>query len=532
MTAADRRKYLYRGIVALFIVAIAMMMLQRMNQHLLIGDELRYCYRFDLKEGETYFRFQKIRPVETLQDVGESMVNHYEYVNGRLPVHATEQIFSCLLDIRIFYILNTLVFLLALWQATILTTRYDSRWRMLPIVAVAFLYLFPVPGRLWLSINLSLNYLWPSVAMMLLLPIAIRLARRGSPTPLQKLLVIILSFLFGWSNEAFSFPFAGMLILFMLKDALKTRRIHKRGEPDEWKLRFDRKRVWFVMAPLLAGVIVMGCSPGNWQRAGVATDIFGTYLNVLLELRIIWLLIITVVAMSVFRKGRRFLRNRLLRPALCQMLLTTLLISLVFGIVAHTASRSMTGIELISLLLLLRLIPQRFPLWISIAVMALAVVHQTAVTFEHKRHWLAIHNAVERYRTDGYGTVAYDYRPSPWYLEPFVYSQIPANEGADYEWRLLGISVKGYQGYRNAPFMPLTPDVIRRLPELGGKDWKRVGPGYMRAASPTAPIRRNVIDTQGDTLLLTRTVFNHQGKSYWLLMPPIGKRLSRLPSQL
>ncbi|MDE7124934.1 MAG: hypothetical protein K2O12_00420, partial [Muribaculaceae bacterium] len=236
------------------IILAAMMVFMRSASHILIGDELRYCYKFELKPGQNYFNFNNLKPVKTVSDVIDSQINHYECVNGRIPVHFAEQIIAATKGIRVFYVINAIAFaaMLLLFIRVTLPRRLQW-WNPLAalIAAIALLYLFPAPGRLWMSVNLSLNYMWPALASLSVIYCLRKITATGwKPSATANAGLITLGFLTGWSNEAFAFPLSAATFLYF---ALNIR-------------QFDR-RARMIVIPLWTGALIMLLSPGNWIRA-------------------------------------------------------------------------------------------------------------------------------------------------------------------------------------------------------------------------------------------------------------------------
>lgn len=493
--------------VMLFVIATATLFFIRECDHICIGDELRYFYRFQLRDGETYFRFDNIRLTESAADIADSMRNHYTHVNGRIPVHALEQAFSSLWGLTEFYAINACVLILTISLATRLCAAHGYRLRMVVLCTGVFLYLFPVPGRLWLSINLALNYLWPSCAMIALL-LYLRRLLTGRPVRWPWLAATcVLAFLFGWSNEAFSFPVGGALAIWAWRNR-----------------RHTPPAVWTLATCLWAGAAVMACSPGNWHRAAAATDMLGTYLTILSELRLIWILAAVTAALYIIRLATgRDLTGGWKRSPLSGLLWTALALSLGFGLIAHTAARAMTCAELLSALLLLSLVPYGLPGRLSAIIGTLIIAHQCLVTAEHHRQYASICEASRRYTLSRDGTVTYDYREPSWLTRHFVYHQVPANRGAHYEWSLLGVYLSGSQA---KPFTAITPqvaDTLRHMPLMT----PRIVDGCwtVRSKSPDSG-RPRLVTHDGKRLDVRPTTFRLDSTYITMLRIPQGMSAS------
>ena len=498
---------------AAIIIFAAIMIYVRSANHICIGDELRYYYKFELKPGQNYFNFNNLQPVKTTADVVESQVNHYMCVNGRIPVHFAEQMIAAKRGLSIFYILNAIAFAAAILLFLRLTLPPPKQeYAMAALIAViAFLYLFPSPGRLWTSINLSLNYLWPSLASLALL-LELGKSQSGEPiklTFLRSAGLCILGLLTGWSNEAFAFPLSGAIFLYFV---LNIKRFNKPAR--------------LLVIPLWIGSAIMLASPGNWIRATQATETLSSFIDVLLSLKLLWMLIITglICICAATKATIRFCKQN-------YVILTALLLSLAMGVIAHTAPRAFTAIELFSAILLGRAAaplvrPAKGAILSVIATLAcLMAIHQAFATAEHIRQYRTIRDALTAYRTSKTGTVRYNYSESPAWLKPFVYSQVPTLKGADYEWRLLGISRCGTR----KPFTALTEEQFTKIDSIKGPSpsssplypFTRIGNGYVTPSDPSIQAKYKVKTQDGRELTVARRKFiSPAGRVFAALIPP------------
>ena len=290
-----------------------------------VGDELRYFYTFNDVAGGDYFNFAKVHPIDGWGDIFSSLYAHYMNVNGRIPVHFLEMVFSGIIGLKWFYPLNVAVFLLTV----LLTVGYFKKagyGKHTVLILSALLLLFPEPSRLWVSVNLSLNYLWPAcmaIGMLCCLQ-----------TKRWKWWMAILAFFFGWSNEAFSLSFAAGLTVSWLSDSYRNGRI---------RLEFRSLQFKMLMA-LAAGCLFLILSPGNWHRASAGATHAAGYFTVLSELIILWVLL-GVGIVGIIRSPRgvwHFIKNQ-------KLLIAALVTSLLFGIVAHRSplydgNRAVVGI--------------------------------------------------------------------------------------------------------------------------------------------------------------------------------------------
>jgi len=491
----------------------AMMIFVRSAKHTPIGDELRYYYKFELKPGENYFNFNNLKPVRTIGDVIESQINHYKCVNGRIPVHFAEQTIAAKRWLNVFYVLNAVAFagmILLFLRLTLPAGKRRTAVAALTATA-GFLYLFPVPSRLWMSVNLSLNYLWPSLATLTVL-VLLRRATTGRwrPHPLTAVAVGLLGFLTGWSNEAFAFPLSGATAIYF---ALNLKKFGHAARS--------------VVIPLWIGSTVMLLSPGNWIRAAQATETIGSFMTVLMELKILWILALTAAICAAVRPRRlkQFIADN-------SVTATALALAIGMGVIAHTAARAFTAVELFAAILLMRAaarlihgLNSRSHRIAFAALLTIMTVHQTAVSIEHYRQYISIRTALKDYCSSTTGTVRYDYRPAPKWLAPFVYMQVPTPEGADYEWRLLGVSRCG----TTKPFMALSAETYDNIDTMRTSapassalyPFVRIGNAYVTPVKSTTAANYMVTDSNGRQWQIACRKFLSPGlRMFATLIPP------------
>ena len=190
-------------------------------------------------------------PTERVENVGDivtSQINHYNTVNGRLPVTFVAQAIVSFCPKWIFNILNTIIFVLA----SLLTARLVTPQRLSPrhiITSAAALFLL-LPGHyetmLWATG--AINYLWVGTLILSVLFLwhklhTIKIAGYLYPP------IFIMGFIAGWSNEALSFGLAAGVAI---------------------ELLFNHKKLSAAHITLAIGIIAGACmiliAPGSWNR--------------------------------------------------------------------------------------------------------------------------------------------------------------------------------------------------------------------------------------------------------------------------
>lgn len=433
--------------LAVILFASAMVYVRSVS-HICMADELRYFYIFDENSEHSYFRYMGFERAENLSDVAHSMANHYQGVNGRIPVHFVEQTVAAYDLLPLYYILNTIVFALTILLLARLCLRRQARSNPLAILAItlAMLYLFPSPGHIWTSPNLSINYLWPACASCIILLLLRRLDSRVNKLSVPSLAGwAVLAFLTGWSNEGYSFPLCGATFLYYA-----------------FNRRLIGRRALAILIPFYLGAIIMLISPGNWIRAAHSAgtgSVLGTGLSMIASQKMLWLLAVVALAALLFRRRAfvRFVRDN-------SLVVTAFVLSLLMSIVAHTGDRSLTPLVLFALIIVLRAIAPVFrPMdkaryAVFALLFAAMMVHQSFVTAEHLRQYRAIKAATDAYMSSPDGIVEYDYQRPPDWLEPYVFHIRPCDNDPVYEWSFLGYHLRHD---RNRPLRALSPGAYR-----------------------------------------------------------------------
>lgn len=237
-------------ILALVLTLIGMLMLL-LNLHtpLMMDD---YDYSFCWATGKR---------LAGLGDIIASQVKHYRIWGGRSVVHFLAQLFLYL-GKPVFNLANTAMVLLLLLEMTMLAGKPGKEldWRM-PLIAHALLMLtVPFFGMVFLWLDGACNYLWGTALALTPLVIA-KSEREGGFFDAgfsRGWIAVPVCFLAGWTNENTACGVLAAILLLTLWDRLKGRRIRA------WR--------WAALAAQALGVAVMLLAPGNFARAGEASQ--------------------------------------------------------------------------------------------------------------------------------------------------------------------------------------------------------------------------------------------------------------------
>lgn len=401
------------GIILLLILTGIFFYLRSVNRELYC-DEIMYGYKLNATIYGEYW----ISPttaldgeIKTVGDVISSQYNHYFYGNGRSVAHFIEQLFTGVLGVNLFYLLNTCLFIstIILFVRKYLNREYYLSWMFAIIV---FLYLFPFPSKLWYSINLAPNYLMPLSMILLLFYQWDKLKDNdGNASKIVLCTAPIVGLLAGWSNEAFAIPVAGAIFIHYLFNI-------KRISP----------KVLLLAVPQWLGTIIMVLSPGNLSRFMKSSGDGGSKLlevleqagENLLQLKLLWILVAIVILYLIF--NRRKIIVNLKENAI---VVYSIILGLIFGLIANTAVHSFTAIEFFAMILLCSLIaPQfakiKYKRLIAVIVTSLFCIHQTMIVDAENKQVKMQRALIDEYVSNKGGVVMYDNSYLNTWTKPYV----------------------------------------------------------------------------------------------------------------
>ena len=284
-----------------------------------------------------YLVFGTGRRIQSLWDIFVSQYNHYFLNNGRFIPHFFVQLFDGILGKGLFNIVNTIVFLVFI--LLLIRVKGKTEWRLLPILLALLLLLMPGFNNAFLWMSGACNYLWAAVLILLFYKLLTRDKVNGRYYPL----LLLFGILCGWTNEALIVGFvAGCLCYYLIyrKELTSHRAV--------------------LLAGLIIGALFLTLAPGSVHRflngkegAFSITGFTHQLLASLLamdNLRLLPLLLLTLLSLAVFKKiPKGFFSENLLW-------LVAVGVSFVFVLMTgHQAAHSRFGIELFSLVLILRL---------------------------------------------------------------------------------------------------------------------------------------------------------------------------------
>jgi hypothetical protein len=317
-------KHSHKALSAALLTVVAVLMWCFNHFTPLFLDDWHYAFIFGTQE-----------PVRSISDIIVSQYHHYFGFNGRAIVHFFVQVFDGLLGKGVFNVVNALIFVLFLYTLAMNTSHDKSSYYKIMSVAFILIFLLMTGFKytiLWLSG--AVNYLWVGVAVLCFL----YLMEKEEVASWARVPLFLFGFICGWSNEALAVGLGAAYFFYYA--------FHRK--------RLCGHRLW-MLSGFYLGALFLVFSPAAINRALSTSarqlSILERVIN-LQNLSIFFILLAFVVIKVIFKKisFREWVKRE-------QVLILATLMSILFIIfTGFYYSHSRFGIELFSLLLLLRAI--------------------------------------------------------------------------------------------------------------------------------------------------------------------------------
>lgn len=365
------------------------------------------------------FDFEKVAPdyvprhFADADDMIASLTEQYNGSHGRIPAIFMTMLFMGVIGLRMFYIINTVAFLIVSYLAAayMFSRKGLTPLKLLATIAV-LLYCLPQTATLWYCPVLSFNYLWPLGGTLVFLMIwsRDRLYRWW-----QVALLCVVCYLAGWSHEAFSLPVLCTVLLMYIS---RYRRL-------------SASSVVYAVS-YLAGVATMLLSPGMWIRTDgalgtspgllslIGNGVLSLITNIPFDLLLVALIILFYISKS---SGKAFFKHNLIDVSIV-LFSAGMVVALTLGFTRGSIALSFFSIVLIARILSRYIIKRCMPRWVVGSALALFVIHQSAIVIEARRHYNHFDKMVGEFLATPSGTVVYEHLAvalpltSPW-VEPW-----------------------------------------------------------------------------------------------------------------
>ncbi len=356
------------------------------------------------------------RKVETLDDLIESQTNHYLYTNGRAVVHTIVQavlafggweLVPWILSLMMIGTLIALIFYC-----------YPGKMRENPLpwvlAAVVWLMMFPSPdGAFWRFI-FAMNYLYPMLLCLVFFMIFRRL-REGKRCHVA--IAAIVAFLTGWSQEGFSVPLSGAMLIYLIV---------------RWN-KVNRNMIITVIA-LWLGTLLLLVAPGNFVKVtNLRVTTFEGIRNVAMDWFNLMLLWVPLFWVEVTVCAAAFVADRkrsLLLVKEYDILWITFISTLLFSIVGHTTARSLMNVEFLGAVAAFTLLPviiQRFRISSkavirsSALILLLLICHQIFLLVSVRKMSHLQNREIADYKESADGVVVAPVMSAPTLVSPWIF---------------------------------------------------------------------------------------------------------------
>lgn len=396
--------------VAIFLVSGVLFYL-RSTPNIPMEDNLDFSFvKFDVEYADCDY---EPVPISGVDDIMYSLRDMYNGSNGRMPVHFLVMLFMGIIGVETFYVVNSVVFLIVAYLAGvfIFSRRGLTPFRLLATMIV-LLYCMPQTESLWFCPAYGINYLWSLGGTLLFLLIWRRDRMLGW---WQVALLCPLCYLLGWTHEAFVVPVSCALLLAY---AARYRRV--------------KSSAAILALAYIAGTVTLLSAPAVWSRAdgsvgnfpGLASwtvnAIGGLLSNLPFDISVAAMLWMLCRHKSDFR---RFCRRNFV--VLAVMFFAT---GMVF-VLASGFTRGSLALSFFSVVVVLRILAMyvrwKARWYVTASVLAIFVIHQSAIAVEARRHYLYYREMVADFLASPTGTVVYEPLPvaipltQPW-VEPWA----------------------------------------------------------------------------------------------------------------
>ena len=317
----------------LIIIGVAFLILNILTPE--YGDDYVYKYVFVNGKPDTG------QPIQTINDIIHSQIDHYQASNGRVLIHTFVQLFTGILGKGFFNFVNALVFTCFIALSVKYTTKAFTNALIL-ISTFLVLLCFPAFCETCLWMTGSMNYIWTGLWTILFLYIFRNLQNKVITS--SSYLLVLGSIPLGWTHEGIAFPLALSLIVYCY-----------------WNRKQITKSAAFPFAiGFIIGAFICSLSPSTLNRAsgsgltlmGIVSKILSGFI-VLSKLKMIYIAIVGLIWMA-YKEGKQkilcFLKDNLL---ICGAIFFSMGIVFLSG---FHSSRTAFGTELFSFLLIMKML--------------------------------------------------------------------------------------------------------------------------------------------------------------------------------
>ncbi|MCH5245814.1 MAG: hypothetical protein J1E84_05075 [Muribaculaceae bacterium] len=334
------RNYLSFILICISLIVFGLALGLRNYNREIVSDDL--LYRFILDDhslGNNVYTTE----IQTLQDAIESQKAQYFHSNGRFIVHVLVQMFAGPWGITAYSIFLGLlgISILVLFSQYTLSKPQIYNPFLWALTLITYLYLFQSNSRLWYSFAGGMNYLYPMLPVLTFMLTFSRLKGNigggGDNYWLKLILLALLGFITGWSQECYSLPLSGGIFLYCI-----------------FRYKKLNAATIALAISLWIGTAILVFAPGNFERLEGGKGPILMFINgieLLYGTKLFWLMVISLIFMRIKSKNalKEFVKDNSLD-------FTILAISIGFGMIANTLPQSFNGISFYSAIILFKVL--------------------------------------------------------------------------------------------------------------------------------------------------------------------------------
>ncbi|MDN0071332.1 DUF6056 family protein [Bacteroides caecigallinarum] len=283
-------------------------------------------------------------PVQSFKDIIISQIYDYNHINGRFIVHCITTLFCCFINIDIFRIVNSILFIVLISNIDKILKfeGYNSPYNKY-IVTFCLFFVLPVPGEVLVGhIATCVNYLWVACATTYFI-ILIHKSKNTVYRWYMNILLLLISGIIGSLQESFSIGISGALFVYYVFNFDEFKKCNK----------------WLVFGYWI-GACILVFAPGNFVKlsagsGGTIIDLLkGRIVNIAELFYFSRMMTIMLISYIVLRFKNKHLFNSMIMQN-TKYLLSILFSSLIVLIIL-TDTRQLFFIELFSLIVFLKIL--------------------------------------------------------------------------------------------------------------------------------------------------------------------------------
>src|SRR5574344_343123 len=332
--------------------------------------------------------------ISTAKDLFNAIVFDYKGINGRILCNVTV-LLSIMMGETVFNIINTLFFIavIPLIIIHIGITHKERIWLFFSVATIGFLMLSTGVDSMYYWASAASNYMWAFVFNLLFFLILKKQGRSDIGNK-KLLLLCCVSFILALNNEALICPIAGGLVLYYM-----------------FHVKHLNKGMFFLIASYGIGMLIVVFAPGNFSRMSFEASglgIIGRMIKIFYFLRITYIMLLMLIILMIKNKTYFliFLKQNVL-------LLLMFILAFFIPFVSAASMRGVYGIEIFSLLIILRLIDfyEMTPFvnfGVAFALSSILVVFQSCVLHDSHIKWGIYQGAMQKYYSQKSNTVMID----------------------------------------------------------------------------------------------------------------------------